>query len=311
MEAAFQFSFASVRVHDDAVAHKAAAELGARAYTIGRDIGFARGEYAPTASGGQRLLAHELAHVVQQSGLARPMVQCAPVLSKRTPAEILGDDKIAGDVDQALADSKTVTAYVDDPKKMRKAKGHFHVEFKETFERNEQANAKEVGASPKGDSGDKNTITKGFTDLKRGEIHLRERVANVEGAVHEAIHLNSKQSSDPFVSAFQKSLGHPMEEGVTQYFTNKVLDEQGIGAGVAYPGELAMAEGLIACVGEALVGKAYFKGESEASKAVSRQFNQAHSGPGAQYGDWYTASRSKDADDWKRAAKILKTVFGK
>ena len=46
--------------------------INARAYTIGPDVAFARGEYAPASTNGRRLLAHELTHVVQQgSGTAQ------------------------------------------------------------------------------------------------------------------------------------------------------------------------------------------------------------------------------------------------
>jgi hypothetical protein len=59
--------FADVRVHADAHAARAASTLGARAFTIGRDVFFGSGRYAPAAPEGRRLLAHELTHVVQQA----------------------------------------------------------------------------------------------------------------------------------------------------------------------------------------------------------------------------------------------------
>lgn len=58
--------FSRVRIHTGPRAEAAAAALDARAYTLGRDIVFAAGEYAPHTDAGQRLLAHELAHVIQQ-----------------------------------------------------------------------------------------------------------------------------------------------------------------------------------------------------------------------------------------------------
>jgi hypothetical protein len=67
MEARFAFDFGAVRVHDGAAAGDSAERLTARAYTLGQDIFFGRGHYAPETSEGKRLLAHELAHVVQQS----------------------------------------------------------------------------------------------------------------------------------------------------------------------------------------------------------------------------------------------------
>ena len=62
----------SVRVHADGEFHAVADAVAARAFTIGRDIVFARGEYAPESAGGRHLLAHELTHVVQQ-GAAQPL----------------------------------------------------------------------------------------------------------------------------------------------------------------------------------------------------------------------------------------------
>ncbi|MFJ1975564.1 DUF4157 domain-containing protein [Streptomyces sp. NPDC087903] len=68
MEGRFWHDFSDVRVHTDSAANESAAAIGARAYTSGRDIVFGAGRYDPQSAGGRRLLAHELAHVVQQSG---------------------------------------------------------------------------------------------------------------------------------------------------------------------------------------------------------------------------------------------------
>jgi hypothetical protein len=67
METAFGTSFGDVRVHTDDAASASADSVGANAYTVGTDIVFRRGQYQPDSSAGQRTLAHELAHVVQQS----------------------------------------------------------------------------------------------------------------------------------------------------------------------------------------------------------------------------------------------------
>jgi hypothetical protein len=68
MESALGESFGDVRVHTGEHAGEAAEELGARAFTRGRDIYFKEGEYDPATRDGQELLAHELTHVVQQRG---------------------------------------------------------------------------------------------------------------------------------------------------------------------------------------------------------------------------------------------------
>jgi hypothetical protein len=80
----FDQDFGQVRVHTDAAAASAAEALGTSAYTAGRDIYFARGRYAPESPEGRRLLAHELAHVVQQERAAASLT--SPGESRSTAA---------------------------------------------------------------------------------------------------------------------------------------------------------------------------------------------------------------------------------
>jgi hypothetical protein len=61
-------SLRNVRVHDDSAADALARSVQARAFATGRDLFFARGEYRPGTASGDRLLAHELTHAVQQHG---------------------------------------------------------------------------------------------------------------------------------------------------------------------------------------------------------------------------------------------------
>src|SRR5262249_7676254 len=56
-----------VRIHDDATAAALADAVGARAFTLGSHVFFNRGEHQPNTQAGHALLAHEIAHVVQQS----------------------------------------------------------------------------------------------------------------------------------------------------------------------------------------------------------------------------------------------------
>ena len=73
-EPRFDRPLGDVRVHADAEAGRAARDLRARAFTVGPHVVFAAGEYDPASDRGRTLLAHELAHVVQQHGTA-PRVQ--------------------------------------------------------------------------------------------------------------------------------------------------------------------------------------------------------------------------------------------
>lgn len=87
MEPRFGHDFSQVRVHSDVEAETSAESLKALAYTVGSDVVFAKGQYSPASSAGRRLLAHELCHVVQQSGGVDPHVtgRTPSVLVQRKP----------------------------------------------------------------------------------------------------------------------------------------------------------------------------------------------------------------------------------
>lgn len=67
MEGRFGHDFSRVRVHAGTAAEQSAREVNANAYTVGQDIVFGAGWFSPESGRGQRLIAHELVHVVQQS----------------------------------------------------------------------------------------------------------------------------------------------------------------------------------------------------------------------------------------------------
>ena len=75
MEPRFGQDFSGVRVHTDNEAALSARAVGARAYAVGRHVVFARDRFDPATSAGRQLLAHELAHVVQQDRLPIPVLQ--------------------------------------------------------------------------------------------------------------------------------------------------------------------------------------------------------------------------------------------
>ena len=110
MEQRFGHDFSRVRVHLGAAAEQSAREVNAHAYTVGHSIVFDAGRFAPGTQEGRRLIAHELTHVVQQTGsdgmrvidrrgltpissaqhsgverLAKPTANETPMASVRTP----------------------------------------------------------------------------------------------------------------------------------------------------------------------------------------------------------------------------------
>lgn len=86
-EARFGHDLSRVRVHDDRLAAASARAVAAEAYTVGPHVVFAAGRYAPASAAGRRLLAHELAHVVQQGPAARVPSGPLPVGRPADPAE--------------------------------------------------------------------------------------------------------------------------------------------------------------------------------------------------------------------------------
>ncbi|MDC4224075.1 MAG: DUF4157 domain-containing protein [Candidatus Manganitrophus sp.] len=85
MASRFGEDFGQVRVHTDDRAAASARTLGARAYTVGSDLVFEAGEYAPATAEGKRLLAHELAHGGAAALLRDHWVQRLPKPAKKVP----------------------------------------------------------------------------------------------------------------------------------------------------------------------------------------------------------------------------------
>lgn len=87
-------SLDDVRVHDDDTADALAQSVSARAFTTGSDVYFAKGEYQPGSSGGDELLTHELAHVVQQrdAPTTGPLTVSMPGDALETEAEAIAGD---------------------------------------------------------------------------------------------------------------------------------------------------------------------------------------------------------------------------
>lgn len=87
MEQFFGQDLSQVRVHADAPADRISRAINAVAFTSGRDIFFRRGAYRPDHSAGKHLLAHELTHVVQQSGgsQVQRQLQSGPIEAAPAP----------------------------------------------------------------------------------------------------------------------------------------------------------------------------------------------------------------------------------
>ena len=87
MEPRFGHDFSQVRIHTDEKAAESAKAVGALAYTLGRDVVFGEGQYAPKTTQGQQLLAHELSHTLQQNTGAHGMEGELKIASAENAAE--------------------------------------------------------------------------------------------------------------------------------------------------------------------------------------------------------------------------------
>lgn len=90
MEGAFGQDFSGVRVHTDAKAASQSNRLSARAFTVGRRVSFGEGQYQPGTLMGDALIAHELAHVVQQQATQRDVHGAQDVDGARAPGRDRG-----------------------------------------------------------------------------------------------------------------------------------------------------------------------------------------------------------------------------
>jgi hypothetical protein len=107
MEQRFGHDFSGVRIHTGATAQDSARELNADAYTVGRDVVFGAGQYAPETHRGRRLIAHELTHVVQQSS-----APAAPASNRRTVfRHAAGAGKCLNDPDWKRIDATPQTVW--------------------------------------------------------------------------------------------------------------------------------------------------------------------------------------------------------
>jgi Domain of unknown function (DUF4157) len=89
MEGRFGYDFSKVRVHADSEAERSARNVDARAYTVGNHIVFGTGSYEPSTLVGKKLIAHELAHVVQQTDTGSTSV--VPIVLRQAASDAAND----------------------------------------------------------------------------------------------------------------------------------------------------------------------------------------------------------------------------
>ncbi|HEX6606289.1 MAG TPA: DUF4157 domain-containing protein, partial [Chloroflexia bacterium] len=283
-ESRFHHNFADVRVYAGRDANESARRLQARAYTVGNSIHFAPGEYRPGTPAGRHLLAHELAHVLQQRALpgSQPArIQRQPEPAKQAPkappaqqktlkeAGVGLDDpvfeKTAQIIDEVLLRNQRLAPYIGDKLKsgLRIAeKGKFVQELSDSNFENSYRTAYDQNAAQ--------TVPAhivGFYDPKKSEVHVRPD-ARFGTALHEAVHrLASATLYNYYLPAAMKisgNLAEVLKEGLTAFFTDCILkDEELTNYNDAYRDVKAKAAQIMKALGSDgfdLLAKFNFKG---------------------------------------------------
>ncbi|HLL22121.1 MAG TPA: DUF4157 domain-containing protein [Kofleriaceae bacterium] len=122
MERAFGADFSGVKVHTDGAANQAAQNINAKAFAQGSDIFFDQGKYDPDSESGEKLIAHELAHVVQTGGggqTAQPKAHdgaasvSSPGDSAETAADAAADKAVRGESVGSVGTAPATTLHRD------------------------------------------------------------------------------------------------------------------------------------------------------------------------------------------------------
>ena len=114
-EPRFGYDFSSVKIHTGSSAADTAQSINARAYTLGNNVVFNKGEYSPETSGGKHLMAHELTHVVQQGA--------AKVRKKRKTIHRKPSPYISRKTNEAVTSIKRKPEIID-------TQSNFHIPFR-------------------------------------------------------------------------------------------------------------------------------------------------------------------------------------
>jgi hypothetical protein len=288
MERRFGHDFSLVRVHCGPAAEQSAREVNAHAYTAGHNMVFGAGRFAPETHEGQRLIAHELTHVVQQSGndgmsvgqtndkrdlspVSLPMpIQRKPddnpprkeppkeePAKKTLQSEGVGlTDPVAKNtpaiIDTVLARNQKLAPYIGGRLKAGFSiaeKGKFIHESNDGNFENAYRKAYDLNTA---DPVPKQT--QGFYDPKTSEVHVRPG-AEFGTAMHESVHrLASPNLYDGLLKTandISTSFAEVLQEGVTAFFTDSILKDEGLpNFNDAYRSKKRKAETLIAALGD-------------------------------------------------------------
>ncbi len=283
LEPRFGYDFGHVRVHTDNVAAAAARAVSARAFTVGRDIVFAANEYSPATAEGRHLLAHELTHVAQQTAPAQAarVTQAWGVrLARDKDKTVLESEGKTGatTVDEAKEVRRVILATLSDPKsqlypyikdkldKLKPDKTSYNIEDVPVFAHDyrEYAKKRHIAIDPSLKDEDLVRDVGGFYDPAKRAIYLKTR-SDYCAAFHETMHsLSTPDALSTFLGGF-------LMEGLTQYFTDVVFQEQtqDVCHRHKYGDQLKCATKLVSDMHFDVIARLFFKDDMNVLTAIA------------------------------------------
>ena len=164
MSARFGKSFDGVNIHNNSRAHKMAMDINARAFTVGQDIFFNKGEYQPGTHAGRKLLAHELTHTIQQESDGNSLQKEEPAHPPKKSAQDIIDEHTS------MYDLKEYTLGRTLYELARDSSAHYQLVL-DVFNLLNASNKKEVSDGMIEQLGD--TAIKDFTTTRDGVAFLK------------------------------------------------------------------------------------------------------------------------------------------
>lgn len=282
MEASFGEDLGSVRIHENATASDLTSELGAQAFTAGKDIFFKDGAYEPGYQAGNRLLVYELTHVLQQerntpsesfTGQAHSALEQEAVLAGQVIGEgreiAVGSASAVPLIQRADDDEEETpvehTAPEDADLLIGAAYGDSIVDAicrgvsaAASIVVADEATTRAAWIAKYGSDADSMADyadTNAWVDRSTTPptVYVRETRGNPGTVIHESMHLYSNLT-------VRDTYGTNVNEGMTEYFTRIITDILGI-ARSNYREQVEEVTELAGVVGDSVLRAAYFEGE--------------------------------------------------
>jgi hypothetical protein len=313
MDPRFGADFSQVRVHTDSNAVQMNQALGAQAFTHGSDIYYGAGK----SPGISDLTAHELTHVVQQTGNQIHRHPEGADLFVNSTGEVLpAAPQAAGTGGAAPTPASThVLSQAQAQSILQSTYGNIHTivpgniviladtnaawaQYDQLCIAGNVTNNFVTPARPWQNGDAQARFPAGLNGFQwQGSIYINQQTAIETTTPHEMLHLNT-------APGFRRAVGETINEGSTQYLTLKALNAAGIAVtgSIPYADEVDLVRALVALVGEDTLIQAYFNG------AINQLIGAVDLSQGE--GTFATLKQLGDAREFARAKDLLKPGGG-